>query len=101
MEVHGRLYDGVSSARKSASVRALPGEIELVIEGEPRRFPRASVNVRERVGNSPRVLEFPGGLRFETNDNDGIDKHFAARTGLGLVHWLESNWGIVVGATVG
>ena len=49
------------------------------------------VEVSSRVGSIPRRVTFPDGSIFETWDNDGIDRYFAARGrgGAGLVHWLE------------
>ena len=51
----------------------------------------ARLDVSARVGSIPRRVTFPDGSVFETWDNDGIDRYFAARGrgGAGFVHWLE------------
>lgn len=100
MEVRGRLFDGVSSSQKAAVLRRAGPDFELVVDGDRRVFTRDGVVIRERLGNLPRVIEFPGGWRFETDDHEGIDQHFARVTGLSLVHWLENNVQAVLIATV-
>jgi Zn-dependent protease with chaperone function len=97
LEISGWLFDGKSSARRSARVQLDSDKLVLLIEGEtePKPYPRKSVTIRERVGDSPRVFEFPEGQRFESPENDKVDRHFIGATGLGFVHWLENNWMVV------
>jgi Zn-dependent protease with chaperone function len=99
VEILGWLYDGKSSARRPAHLRLIGEQLQLTVEGDetaPLTFARKTVVVRERVGGNPRVLEFPGGMRFETDENDLVDKHLAGMNGMRLVNWLEANWIMVV-----
>lgn len=97
-EVSGWLYDGKTSARQSARVRLSGGRFSILSgdgASELYTFKKEEVLIRERVGEAPRAFEFPGLMRFETHENDVVDKHMMGRTGMGVVNWFERNWGAV------
>lgn len=104
--LEGAYFDGASSRRHTARME-VAGGIARVLRGadgpdgeagqgggEP--FAQAAFDrlaVSSRVGNTPRFLAFPGGGRFETRDNDAVDRLVAAHRpsrGAGLAHRLES-----------
>jgi Zn-dependent protease with chaperone function len=62
------------------------------------RAPRRSVHVSSRLGSLARRLDFPGGARFETRDNDGVDELLGG--GSGLLHRLEQNWRMVLAGVI-
>jgi Zn-dependent protease with chaperone function len=60
--------------------------------------PRRQVQVSSRLGSLARRLDFPGGARFETADNDGVDA--LLRRGSGMLHRLEQSWRMVLAGIV-
>ena len=44
--------------------------------------PRRAVSVPSRLGSLARRLDFPGAARFETHDNDGVDRLLGGGSGL-------------------
>lgn len=73
------------------SLRLLDADGALLVEA-----PRRKVHVTSRLGTLHRRLDFPGGARFETADNDGIDALLRG----GLLHRLEQSWRMVLAGVV-
>jgi Zn-dependent protease with chaperone function len=59
--------------------------------------PQRNVRITSRLGHVARKLDFPGGERFETHDDDAVD---ALLQGGGLLHRLEKSWRIVLASIV-
>ena len=70
-------------------------------DGEAAELPLADfdqLRISSRIGNTPRCIYFPNGGKFETDDNQAIDRWLATVTpGLlsGLAHRLESRFAYV------
>lgn len=104
MKIAGQCFDGQSSGATVATLRV--DENGLVsCDAWPDRppLPLSQIDISERVGNIPRILRFPDGSQFETNENDGVDQalaYFRHARGSRLIHRLESRLGFVAVAVV-
>ncbi|MCP4676078.1 MAG: M48 family metallopeptidase [Deltaproteobacteria bacterium] len=102
IEFNAQYYDGLSS--KAHQVRVVIDDAGILkIEGlpEPIEVSFKDVSVSARLGNTARFVKFAGGAKCETLDNDAVDRALrghAVASGSRLVHWLESNWGVALGA---
>lgn len=96
-------YDGNSSKR--LAVRLTLREQTLYIEGlaAPLSFAMRDIRFSDRLGNTPRSIEFPDGSRCESLDNDAMDSWLAQRgtqSGYRFIHKLESRMGYALIALV-
>jgi Zn-dependent protease with chaperone function len=101
--ISGKWYDGQTS-------KQVPAQCHLYDNGHvqvKRMADNASllslvqfeVKVSPRLADTPRYLYFPGCEKFETIDNDSVDRALAVYkrpAQLGLIHLLESRWGYVL-----
>jgi Zn-dependent protease with chaperone function len=93
MQIAGRYFDGTSSRRREATLLRDGGWLRVEGADGALHAPvaLASVEISARLGHTPRVLRFPGGASFETDDNEAVDRLAPARgVTRGLVHRLES-----------
>ena len=103
--LHGRWYDGRTSVAKEA-VLTLYGSGEVRVkaaqDGEPLEArSEFDLEATTRIAQTPRYLLFPGGGKFETEDNDAVDRilaQFRRSPWSGLVHRLESRWPYILAA---
>jgi Zn-dependent protease with chaperone function len=96
-------YNGKTAQRREVMLTLL--ENTLYIEGPelPLSFAFSDIRVSSRLGNTPRILDFPDGGKCEVRDNDSIDQWLAARGGQSssrLLHRLESRMGYAFAAMV-
>jgi len=103
--IHGIWFDGQTSAKTLAACRVSDsGEFRVVASADDRVLatgPISEVRASSRLGNTRRLLSFPGGENFETDDNDGVDRIMDRRRFLpkaNLLHRLESRWPFVAAA---
>lgn len=102
MEIRGWLFDGVSSARLDASVLDAGFQVRLrLADGTEALYTKSKVHVSGRLGSIPRALTFQDGRRFETFDNDGVDRLFAPLSIDGAVDRLERSWRVSMTAALG
>lgn len=104
-------YDGKSSRGAAARVAVLAAvaphgerfEVQVLGENAARIFPVQETRIAPRLGDTPRLLHFPGGPCCETLDNAAVDA-LVAQTGYGLAqrlrHGLESSAGWALGAVL-
>lgn len=102
--VAGTFYDGRTS-------RAVPASLQINRDGSvcaqsaegTARVMLSDLRVSERIGNIPRAIAFPNGGRFETADNDAIDRALAQLGRAPLtrfIHQLESRLRYILVALV-
>ena len=93
--IAGVFYDGASARAHPAELLVGPtGNVRLYLGGKEVNFDGTELRIAARVGTSARSVYFAGGAKFETQDNDGIDRAFARTTvasGAGLLHRLETH----------
>ncbi|RRJ85065.1 M48 family metallopeptidase [Aestuariirhabdus litorea] len=107
IRIEGLVYDGRSS-------RAVPATLECNAEGELRLLGASGeglaisseglgdIRVSSRLGDTPRYLYFSGGEKFETGDNDSVDRMLVMQrqgSSLGWVSTMERSWRYVLLST--
>jgi len=104
----GGYYDGRTSRRRAARLAVYDdGQVRLEAV-EPKgellgTWPLEALSVPARVADTPRSVELPGGGRFETADNDALDRvseRLAPGPWAHLLHRLESRGALVAAAVV-
>jgi Zn-dependent protease with chaperone function len=101
IEISGDYADGKTSRLEPATLALYEDgsvEVSLITTGE-RLFVASNdtVVVNSRLGNTPRVVQLQGDIRFITPDNEGVDQYLAAiGKSHALIHRLESSMGMVV-----
>jgi Zn-dependent protease with chaperone function len=97
--IAGRYFSGATSQGMVAVVRIEAGGLLWLQAGELQRsVPLAHVRISERIGNTPRYIEFNDGARFETLDNDALDAALAQaqQWRFHIADALESRWSLVL-----
>ncbi len=97
ISITGQWYDSKTSAQVGAVCRIYDNgalRVERLEDGAPLvSLPRFDIKASPRLADTPRGLYFPGGEKFETQDNDAVDlamNRFKRHSWLRLVHLLES-----------
>ncbi|HID31634.1 MAG TPA: M48 family metallopeptidase [Desulfobacterales bacterium] len=102
ISIRGRWYDGRTSAQVDAVCRIYDNgtvQVERLEDGESLvLLSRFDIKASPRLADTPRHLYFPAGEKFETTNNDSVDRvinRFERRSWLGIVYRLESRKGYV------
>jgi Zn-dependent protease with chaperone function len=99
ISIKGMWYDGKTS--EAADVVLIvydSGSVSIEREKNGEQLisqPRFDIEISPRLANTQRYLLFPGGEKFETSDNDAVDRveaQFKKSSWLNLVHRLESRY---------
>jgi len=103
--IHGIWFDGRTSAKIKATCRVSDnGALRVTALADHRvlaALPLVEVKASSRLGKTSRWLFFPTGEKFETDDNDRVDRILNGKGMLPkttLLHRLESRWRFVLGA---
>lgn len=104
--IAGRWYDGRTSSVTEAACNIYEsGEVRVVPSGGGAPLaarPQFDLKVSPRLADTPRSILFPGGGKFETDDNRTVDRvmeRFGRPVWSGrLVHRLESRWPYILAA---
>ena len=100
MLVEAVLYDGKSSKEHEVTIAfTLDRRVKIASHGIDVALDE--VEISSRLGNTPRVLEFPHGIRCKSRENDKIDhvlRDFDIQKS--KVHKIERSWGLSLGAVV-
>ena len=100
MKVNAKLYDGVSSKEHNVTIEFTPNN-HIVVEDFNIDLPLSSVKIATRLGNTPRLIEFPNGIRCKCQDNDKIDEILKELNyEQPIIHKLERSWRLAIGAFV-
>ncbi len=99
--IAGDYYDGRSSEREQARIEIGPDGLATLVVGTRAVWaaPVRELAVSDRVGSIPRSIAYGGIGRFQTRENDVVDRVLAEFGHAGAesrVHALESRWGAVV-----
>ena len=105
ISIEGKWYDGKTSAAEDV-VCIVYDNGSLRIErmrdgGLILTRPRFDIDISPRLANTQRYLLFPRGEKFETADNDAVDRvenRFTKPTWLKTVYKLERHWRYVLPA---
>ncbi len=103
----GKWYDGKTSAAENVVCIVYDNgalRIERISNGGLiMTRPRFDIDISPRLANTQRYLLFPQGEKFETADNEAVDRietRFAQATWRKVVYKLESHWRYVLPALV-
>ena len=103
ISITGKWYDSRTSAQVDAICRIYDNgavRVERLEDGESLvLLPRYDIKASPRLADTPRRLYFPAGEKFETKDNDAVDKvmnRFKRRSWLKIVYQMESRKRYVV-----
>ena len=101
----GKWYDGRTSAAEDAVCIVYDNgavRIERMSDGDLiLTRSRFDIEISPRLANTQRYLLFPQGEKFETDDNDAVDRietRFTKPSWLKIVYRLESHWRYVLPA---
>ncbi len=99
-ELCGELFDGRTSRHWPARLTVRPdGELQFSWDEGSASYLFGAVKVSSRLGNTPRYFTLPGGWKFETRDNDGVDHLLQQHKQNGwnsFIYRLESRWHYVL-----
>jgi len=105
ISVKGKWYDGRTSAAEDVVCIVYDNgavRIERMSDGDLiLTRPRFDIEISPRLANTQRYLLFPQGEKFETDDNDTVDRietRFTKPSWLKIVYRLESHWRYVLPA---
>ena len=94
-------YDGRSSVSRPVRVRAWTSELSIAGEGVDERVPLAAIRVEPPIGDTPRILQLPGGAQLRTRDAAAVRALFAGAAAMeSRVHALERHWPYAIAALV-
>jgi len=98
MFINALLYDGKSSKEHQVIIEFTQNR-HIKIDSHGINVALEEVEIESRLGNIPRVFEFPNGVRCKSEENDKIDQILQS---LGIesskTHKIESSWKLTVGA---
>jgi len=100
MLIKAVLYDGKSSKEHQVILDFTFGK-RVKIASHKIDVALDEVKIASRLGNTPRVLEFPNGIRCKSRENDKIDQillDFDIKKS--KTHRIESSWGLSLGAVI-
>jgi len=107
ISIKGKWYDGRTSAAEDVVCIVYDnGAIRIQRMGDEGLIltrPRFDITISPRLANTQRYLLLPDGEKFETNDNETVDRietQFVKPSWLRFVHRLESHWKYVFPALV-
>lgn len=95
--VEGRLYSGEDTSSSKATLSVVEGKARFVTQnGRELVYDLKSLDLHERLGSIPRVLETNDGLRFETSDFAKADELEKLLSRSSRIHLLENKWSLAV-----
>jgi len=101
VEFEALYYDGRSSASRAVRVQGYTSELRIVAEGLDERMPLKTVKVEPPIGDTPRILQLPGGAQLRTADDAAVSALFPQAAALeSRVHGFERRWPYAVAALV-
>ncbi|MEW6671296.1 MAG: M48 family metallopeptidase [Thermodesulfobacteriota bacterium] len=108
MTITGKWYDGRTSAQTPAACQIYDTgavRVESLETGALlHSLSRLSIKSSARLADTPRYLYFPGGEKFETDDNESVDRlneKFKRSSAFSLIFRIESRWRYVLIALLG
>ena len=96
--INAVLYDGISSKEHKVQIE-FTKERRVIILSHGIDIALKQLEIESRLGNTPRVLDFPNGIRCKSRDNDNIDKVLKTY-GLSRskAYKIESSWRLTIAA---
>jgi Zn-dependent protease with chaperone function len=98
MLIDAVLYDGETSKEHKVNIQ-FTSMRRVIIPSHNIDVSLDEVKIKSRLGNTPRVLKFPNGVRCKSRENDKIDQllsYFDVEKS--KTHKIESSLGLTIGA---
>ena len=98
MLVNALMYDGKSSKEHTIIIK-FTLDRRVLIESHDIDVSLDEVSIESRLGNTPRVLNFPNGIRCKSIENEKIDQ-LLRDFGISKskAYKIESSWGLTLGS---
>lgn len=100
MLIDAVLYDGKNSKEHQVVIEFTFGR-RVLISSHEINVPLEDLSIESRLGNTPRVLNFPDGIRCKSKENDKIDQ---VLRDFGIskskAYKIESSWGLTLGSVL-
>jgi len=96
MKIEAKLYDGKSSKEYIVDIEFRENKRVIINEFDIDE-PIKNIKISSRLGNTPRLIEFPNGIRCKSDENDKIDsilKNLNIKTA--PIHKLEKSWKLAI-----
>ncbi|HHH19795.1 MAG TPA: M48 family metallopeptidase [Campylobacterales bacterium] len=98
MQIDAVLYDGRSSKEHQVTIEFTPDQ-RVTIASHGIDVGLAELKIGSRLGNTPRVLQFPQGIRCKSRQNDTIDEVLRQfDIDQSHAHRIESSWRLSLAA---
>ena len=100
MTIEAQLFDGKSSKEHSVVIE-FTADRRIKIESHTIDVRLEAVEIATRLGNTPRLLKFPNGIRCKSSENDAIDailKRLNVKES--PIHKLERSWKMALASIV-
>ena len=95
MRVKAKLYDGVSSKEHIVDIEFSNNRVK--IEEFDINLPLDEVKIHSRLGNTPRLIEFPNNIRCKVEDHKRLEEALEkAGFRASLIHKIERSWKLAV-----
>lgn len=92
MLINARLYDGKTS-KESRVILEFTDDRRVKIDSHGIDVSLDDIRIGSRLGNTPRVIEIPGGIRCKSRENDQIDEMMRTfDLECSHAHRIESSW---------
>lgn len=102
--IQGIALDGKSSRSHTAVIQMVGDTLQLGrIDGQKASWPLSAVLIQPPIPGVRRVLKFPDGSRFETEDDAAIsalEQRLGKNRVLGGVRRMESAWSMAMGSVI-
>jgi len=98
MEITALYFDGQHSKIHTVTM-IFTADQRLLIPEHAIDLPISEITIRNRLGNTPRIIELPDGARCKVPDNDQLDtilNHLAIKQG--SIHRWERSWKLALGS---
>jgi len=100
MQIEAKFYDGVSSKEHNVVIE-FTNDKRCKIASHNIDLPLSTITIKNRLGNTPRIIELPNGARCKVANNDKLDKILKE---LGVkqspIHKIERSWKLAIGSIV-
>ena len=100
MQVEAKFYDGISSKEHNV-ILEFTDDKRCIIKSHNIDLPLSSITIKNRLGNTPRIIELPNSARCKIENNDKLDK-ILKKLGVkqSSIHKLERSWRLALGSII-
>jgi len=100
MQIEAKFYDGVSSKEHNVVIEFTKDK-RCIIASHNINLPLSDIIIKNRLANTPRIIELSNGARCKVEDNDKLDvilKELDIKQS--SIHKIERSWKLAIGSIV-